>query len=96
MTKRSWRRTGAWAALALAVLAADAAPAADKVRLGALRFTSHSGGFVAFERGYFAEEGLEIEFKYFQAAQPMAVAIASGDVDFGVTAITAGLVRPAS
>ncbi len=93
MAKLSWGRAGAWAALVLAALSADAALAADKVRLGALRFTSHSGGFVAFERGHFAGQGLEVEFKYFQAAQPMAVAIASGDVDFGVTAITAGLVN---
>ena len=80
--------------LILALLAGLGSPhllAADKITLGALRFTSHSGGFIAFERGYFKEQGLEVEFKFFQAAQPMAVAIASGDVDFGVTAITAGL-----
>jgi len=70
-----------------------AAQAADKITLGALRFTSHSAGFIAYERGYFADEGLEVEFKFFQAAQPMAVAIASGDVDFGVTAITGGLIN---
>ncbi|WP_339850937.1 ABC transporter substrate-binding protein [uncultured Nisaea sp.] len=69
------------------------AAAADKITVGALRFTSHAGGFVAFEKGYFAEQGLEVEFKFFQAAQPMAVAIASGDVDFGVTSITGGLVN---
>ena len=64
--------------------------AADKIKVGALRFTSHAASFVAFERGYFSDEGLEVEFVYFQAAQPMAVAIASGDVDFGVTAISGG------
>ena len=67
--------------------------AGDKIRVGALRFTSHAPSFVAFERGYFTEEGLEVEFKFFQAAQPMAVAIASGDVDFGITAITGGLIN---
>ena len=72
------------------------AAAADKITVGALRFTSHAGGFVAFEKGYFAEQGLEVEFKFFQAAQPMAVAIASGDVDFGVTSITGGLVNLAN
>lgn len=80
------------AALALTI-AAQVASAADKVTLGALRFTSHAAGFIAYERGYFADAGLEVEFKFFQAAQPMALAIASGDVDFGVTAITAGLVN---
>ncbi len=63
-----------------------------KINVGALRFTSHAASFVAFERGYFAEAGLDVEFKFFQAAQPMAVAIASGDADYGVTAISGGLI----
>lgn len=62
-----------------------------KLVVGALRFTSHAASFVALERGYFAEEGLSVEFKFFQAAQPMAVAIASGDADYAVTAISGGL-----
>jgi NitT/TauT family transport system substrate-binding protein len=63
-----------------------------KIKVGALRFTSHSASFIAYERGYFAEAGLDVEFEFFQAAQPMAVAIASGDVDYAVTAISGGLV----
>lgn len=63
-----------------------------KVTVGALNFTSHAASFVAFERGYFAEAGLDVEFKFFQAAQPMAVAIASGDADYAVTSITGGLI----
>ena len=47
--------------------------------------------FIAQDKGYFKEAGLEIELKFFDAAQPIAVATASGDVDFGVTAFTAGL-----
>lgn len=74
-------------------LAAPALATNKKVKVGALRFTSHSGSFVAFERGYFAEAGLEVEFEFFQAAQPMAVAIASGDVDYAVTAISGGLIN---
>lgn len=71
-----------------------ARPALAQTRLtvGALRFTSHAASFVAFERGYFADEGFEVEFKFFQAAQPMAVAIASGDADYAVTAISGGLI----
>ncbi len=63
-----------------------------KIKVGALRFTSHSASFIAFERGYFAEAGLDVEFQFFQAAQPMAVAIASGDIDYAVTAVSGGLV----
>ena len=66
--------------------------AKTKINVGALRFTSHAASFVAFERGYFADAGLDVEFKFFQAAQPMAVAIASGDVDYAVTAISGGLI----
>ncbi len=69
------------------------AAAADKIKLGALRFTSHSGAFVAFEKGYFNEEDLDVELVFFQAAAPMAVAIASGDIDYGVTAISGGLIN---
>lgn len=64
----------------------------QKINVGALRFTSHAASFVAFERGYFADAGLDVEFKFFQAAQPMAVAVASKDVDYAVTAISGGLI----
>ncbi|MGB3246075.1 MAG: ABC transporter substrate-binding protein [Sulfitobacter sp.] len=63
-----------------------------KIVVGALRFTSHAGSFVAVERGYFADAGVDVELRFFEAAQPMAVAIASGDVDYAVTAISGGLV----
>ncbi|MEY8840655.1 ABC transporter substrate-binding protein [Cribrihabitans sp. XS_ASV171] len=63
-----------------------------KLTVGALRFTSHAASFVAYERGYFTDEGLDVEFRFFEAAQPMAVAIASGDADYAVTAITGGLI----
>ncbi|WP_020590962.1 ABC transporter substrate-binding protein [Kiloniella laminariae] len=62
------------------------------INVGALRFTSHAASFVAYERGYFKDEGLDVTFRFFQAAQPMAVAVASGDVDYAVTAISGGLV----
>jgi len=64
----------------------------EKITVGALRFTSHAASFVAFEREYFKQAGLDVEFKFFQAAQPMAVAIASGDIDYAVTAISGGLI----
>ncbi len=73
--------------MAKPVLAEDSA-----INVGALRFTSHAASFVAFERGYFKEEGLDVTFKFFQAAQPMAVAVASKDVDYAVTAISGGLI----
>ncbi|MGA1519197.1 MAG: ABC transporter substrate-binding protein, partial [Burkholderiaceae bacterium] len=66
--------------------------ARKKIKVGALRFTSHAASFIAVEKGYFEKAGLDVELKFFQAAQPMAVAIASGDIDYAVTAISGGLV----
>lgn len=73
--------------------ASGPAAAADTIKVGALRFTSHAASFIAFERGYFKDAGLDVEFEFFQAAQPMAVAIASGDIDYGITSITGGLIN---
>ncbi|WP_299963578.1 ABC transporter substrate-binding protein [uncultured Roseobacter sp.] len=88
------RRTvlGAMGAAGAVGLAAPAIAKTRKITVGALRFTSHSGTFIAAERAYFADAGLEVELKFFQAAQPMAVAIASGDVDYAITAVSGGLV----
>ncbi len=69
---------------------ATAARAAENVTVAALTFVSSSPLFIAYEKGYFADAGLEVEFKFFRAAQPVAVAIAAGDAGFGVTAFTAG------
>lgn len=84
---------GGMAASAAALgLAAPAIAQGRKIVLGALSFTSHAGTFVAAERAYFKEAGFDVEIRFFEAAQPMAVAIASGDVDYAVTAISGGLV----
>ena len=80
------------AAATVSTLAAPALAAGRKITVGALRFTSHSGTFIAFEKNYFGDAGLDVELKFFEAAQPMAVAIASGDVDYAMTAISGGLV----
>lgn len=80
----------------LAALAVSPGLAADTVNIGALRFTSHAPSFIAVERGYFKAENIDAKLKFFQAAQPIAVAIASGDVDFGITALTGGYYNLAS
>ncbi|MBV1866801.1 MAG: ABC transporter substrate-binding protein [Marinosulfonomonas sp.] len=77
---------------AAAGLASPALSQGKKLTVGALRFTSHSGSFIALERGFFKDAGLDVELKFFQASTPMAVAIASGDVDYAVTAMSGGLV----
>lgn len=68
------------------------ARAGSAVNLGALRFVSHAPSYIAYERGYFKEVGLDVSFDFFEAAQPMAIAIASGDTDYAMTAISGGLI----
>lgn len=77
----------------LAIMAMGTARAEDalKARIGVLRLSSSAPVFIAQDKGYFRDAGLEVELKFFDAAQPIAVATTSGDVDFGVTAFTAGL-----
>ncbi|MBR0960922.1 ABC transporter substrate-binding protein [Bradyrhizobium japonicum] len=77
----------------LAIMAMGTARAEDalKAKIGVLRLSSSAPVFIAQDKGYFRDAGLEVELKFFDAAQPIAVATTSGDVDFGVTAFTAGL-----
>jgi NitT/TauT family transport system substrate-binding protein len=86
MIRRGWAGLLALALLALAV----PAEAAEKLRVGVLRLASSGPVFIASERGYFTAEGVEAELRFFDAAQPIAVAAVAGDIDVGVTGLTAG------
>lgn len=78
------------AAALMPLTRASAQEGREKLKLGSLRFVSSGAVFIALERGYFRDEGLEIVITFFDAAQPVAVATASGDLDLGVTAFTGG------
>ena len=76
----------------LAVTCLPGARAEDaKVKVGVLRLSSSAPVFIAKDKGYFREAGLDVDLKFFDAAQPIAVAVTSGDIDFGITSLTAGL-----
>lgn len=78
--------------LALAALALwSRAAAAEDIKIGQLKTAGNGATFVALERGYFAAEGLNPTLVFFDAAQPIAVAVVSSDVDIGATALTGGL-----
>ncbi|MBV9740590.1 MAG: ABC transporter substrate-binding protein [Hyphomicrobiales bacterium] len=81
----------AGAAALLPLQRAGAQEPLEKVKLGSLRFVSSGAVFIALERGYFKDEGLDVAITFFDAAQPIALATASGDLDLGVTAFTGGL-----
>src|SRR5690349_2650136 len=86
-----WARAALVSVLALVSSAAARADEPLKAKIGVLRLSSSAPVFIAQDKGYFREAGLDIELKFFDAAQPIAVATTSGDVDFGITAFTAGL-----
>ena len=75
---------------ALALLLPLTAHAADPVRLGLLHTLSPAPFYMAQESGYFRDEGIDLTFRFFDAAQPIAAAAVSGDIDIGVTALTGG------
>jgi len=77
--------------LALAAAGSVRADEALKAKVGVLRLSSSAPVFIARDKGYFRDAGIDVELKFFDAAQPVAVATTSGDVDFGITAFTAGL-----
>jgi NitT/TauT family transport system substrate-binding protein len=76
--------------LLAAFLLTSAARAGEPVRLGLLHTLSPAPFYIARERGYFRDEGIDLTFRFFEAAQPIAAAAVSGDIDVGVTALTGG------
>src|SRR6476619_2619074 len=91
MTARTWAAVLTTLANLASFAIAVPAAAQEKIAVGVLRFVSSGPLFVAFEKGYFKREGLDLDLKFFDAAQPIAVAVVTGDVDFGLTAFTGGL-----
>ncbi|MFI5010824.1 MAG: ABC transporter substrate-binding protein [Hyphomicrobiales bacterium] len=87
-SRRAVMLAGAASCLPFSQTRAEGEP--EKVKLGSLRFVSSGSVFIAVERGYFKDEGLDVQLTFFDAAQPIAVATASGDLDLGVTAFTGG------
>ena len=78
-------------AVLIFVAAGEASAQAARVKIGVLKLTSSAVIFLGVEKGYFKEFGIEPELVFFQAAQPIAVALASGDIPVGATGLTAGL-----
>jgi len=76
-------------AMGATVLAAPAR-AAGPIRLGLLRTASPAPLYIAQQRGFFRDAGVEVAFRFFDAAQPIAAAAVSGDTDMGITALTGG------
>ncbi len=61
-----------------------------KASIALLRLSSSGPVFIALEKGWFKEAGLDLSIKDFTAAAQPPLAVVSGDADFGTTAFTAG------
>lgn len=77
-------------ALAAAFALPGAALAADRVSVGVTNAASDIALFIADAKGYFAEEGLEVEFVGFDSAAKMIAPLGSGQLDVGGGAASAG------
>ncbi len=92
-------RLGLAALAALLVAAAPAwaqtapAPLNPRVALkvGAIGAVSDAGIFIAFEKGYFKDEGLDVEIVGFKAAPQILPALATGEVQVSGSAVTPAL-----
>ena len=69
---------------------------AETVKVAISKLIGYPAVPVAVEHGYFKAEGLDVEMVYFDSAQPIAVAVASGDASFGVAGMSAGFYTLAS
>ena len=86
------RSRAAQIALALLVATAlGAVPAdAETIKVGLSRLLGYPAVPIAIERGYFKAQGLDVAMVFFDSAQPISVGVASGDLDFGVSGMSAG------
>lgn len=94
MTTR--RRFLAAGALAAAFIAAGPASAADKVRVGINNVISDVVFHLAQERGFFKEQGLEVDLVTFDSGPKMIAPLGAGQIDVGAGASSAGLYNAAA
>lgn len=86
---KSYLRFGLLAcALAAALGVAPGAFALDQIKIGVGKLASTAPVMIAQDKGYFAAENLTAEFVFFDAAQTITMGVTSGDLDFGVTAVS--------
>jgi NitT/TauT family transport system substrate-binding protein len=75
---------------ALALVCSAHFTAAESIKIGRSKTASGGAAYIAIERGYFKAEGLDAQLIFFDSAQPIAVAVVSGDIDVGTTGLSAG------
>ena len=93
--ERGW--AGCWLGAWLMVAGwITGAAAAEPVRVGIANVSSDVGFFIAERKGYFADEGLTVEFVAFNSAAIMIAPLAAGQLDVGGGSPSAGLYNAAA
>jgi len=88
-----------WLVAGLAVAAAiglSGRVQAQELTIGTIGASSDAPFFIADAKGYFAEQGLKVNFVRFDSASKMIPSLGSGEVDVGSGATSAGLYNAAA
>ena len=79
-----------------AALVLAPAQAAEKIKVGLVAAVSDAPFLIAEARGYYRDAGVEVETIHFDSAAKQMAPLATGDLDVGSGAISAGLFNAAS
>ena len=66
-------------------------PQPVKLKVGGLGTLADVGNFVAYKKGYFKEQGIDVEFVTFDSGAKMIAPLGTGELDVGRGAISVGL-----
>lgn len=89
MNMKSWIVRAAFLFVAITA-ALPSAHAAETVKVGVIKSPTGAGLLaVGVDKGFFAAENLAVVPVYFATAQPVALGVASGSIDVGITGLTA-------
>jgi NitT/TauT family transport system substrate-binding protein len=91
--QESARRISARHLLFFVLLAPAVASAQEeKLKVGLLMINADAGVFLAFEKGYFREQGLAVELNYFTSSGGLQMAaLTTGELDVGSGSISPGI-----
>ena len=70
---------------------ASSPPPPVRLRVATLRITADAGMYIAEEKGYFQEQGIQVEWVDFATAAEAIAPLGAGQLDVGVGAVGAGL-----
>src|SRR5262245_21623043 len=80
----------AWATLARALPAAGPAPPPDQVAAGTGGSASDAPFYIAQEKGFFKQEGLEVDLIVLDSGAKVIAPLGTGEIDVGSGALSVG------